>query len=29
LAKFRDTRGANYAQDAAALASFGIPYSDW
>ena len=26
LAKFRDTRGANYAQDAPALASFGIPY---
>jgi len=26
LAKFRDTRGANYAQNAPALASFGIPY---
>lgn len=26
LAKFRDTRGANYATDAPALASFGIPY---
>jgi hypothetical protein len=26
LAKFRDTRGANYAADAPALASFGIPY---
>ena len=25
LTKFRDTRGANYAQDAPALASFSIP----
>jgi hypothetical protein len=28
LAKFRDTRGANYATDAPALASFGIPYQN-
>jgi transcriptional regulator with XRE-family HTH domain len=28
LAKFRDTRGANYATEAPALASFGIPYQN-